>query len=162
LQGLFRDAGLGPRPGLRLVQKRTNLGEQVGRKGVPALERLDALQPGEDAPCFLHLSTVAPGSRRVCDASGTKPSTRDRAGGEIAGRPRSQAEQGLVERGQEPRTVVVLEHFDDRPAQYRPGADAVLAPPEEVAAAALFALTRPPGVDVREMMVAVSTEPSWP
>ena len=52
--------------------------------------------------------------------------------------------------------------FDDRPAQYRPGADAVLAPPEEVAAAALFALTRPPGVDVREMMVAVSTEPSWP
>jgi NAD(P)-dependent dehydrogenase (short-subunit alcohol dehydrogenase family) len=52
--------------------------------------------------------------------------------------------------------------FDDRPEQYRPGADAVLAPPEEVAAAALFALTRPPGVDVREMMVSVSTEPSWP
>jgi NAD(P)-dependent dehydrogenase (short-subunit alcohol dehydrogenase family) len=52
--------------------------------------------------------------------------------------------------------------FDDRPEQYRPGADAVLAPPSEVAAAALFALTRPPGVDVREMMVSVSTEPSWP
>jgi NAD(P)-dependent dehydrogenase (short-subunit alcohol dehydrogenase family) len=52
--------------------------------------------------------------------------------------------------------------FDDRPEQYRPGADAVLAPPEEVAEAALFALTRPPGVDVREMMVSVSTEPSWP
>jgi NAD(P)-dependent dehydrogenase (short-subunit alcohol dehydrogenase family) len=52
--------------------------------------------------------------------------------------------------------------FDDRPEQYRPGADAVLAPPEEIAAAALFALTRPPGVDVREMMVSVSTEPSWP
>jgi NAD(P)-dependent dehydrogenase (short-subunit alcohol dehydrogenase family) len=52
--------------------------------------------------------------------------------------------------------------FDDRPEQYRPGDDAVLAPPEEVAAAALFALTRPPGVDVREMMVSVSTEPSWP
>jgi len=52
--------------------------------------------------------------------------------------------------------------FDDRPEQYRPGADAVLAPPEEVAAAALFALTRPPGVDVRELMVSVSTEPSWP
>lgn len=52
--------------------------------------------------------------------------------------------------------------FDDRPEQYRPGADAVLAPPAEVAAAALFALTRPPGVDVREMMVSVSTEPSWP
>jgi 2-dehydro-3-deoxy-L-rhamnonate dehydrogenase (NAD+) len=52
--------------------------------------------------------------------------------------------------------------FDDRPAQYKPGADAVLAPPEEIAAAALFALTRPPGVDVRELMVSVSTEPSWP
>jgi NAD(P)-dependent dehydrogenase (short-subunit alcohol dehydrogenase family) len=52
--------------------------------------------------------------------------------------------------------------FDDRPEQYRPGADAVLAPPEEVADAALYALTRPPGVDVREMMVSVSTEPSWP
>jgi NAD(P)-dependent dehydrogenase (short-subunit alcohol dehydrogenase family) len=52
--------------------------------------------------------------------------------------------------------------FDDRPEQYKPGADAVLAPPEEIAAAALFALTRPPGVDVRELMVSVSTEPSWP
>src|SRR3954464_8342425 len=52
--------------------------------------------------------------------------------------------------------------FDDRPDQYRPGADAVLAPPEEIAEAVLFALTRPPGVDVRELMVSVSTEPSWP
>jgi NAD(P)-dependent dehydrogenase (short-subunit alcohol dehydrogenase family) len=52
--------------------------------------------------------------------------------------------------------------FDDRPQQYRPGPDAVLAPPQEVAAAVLFALTRPPGVDVREVMVSVSTEPSWP
>jgi NAD(P)-dependent dehydrogenase (short-subunit alcohol dehydrogenase family) len=52
--------------------------------------------------------------------------------------------------------------FDDRPDQYRPGPDAVLAPPEEVAEAVLFALTRPPGVDVRELMVSVSTEPSWP
>jgi NAD(P)-dependent dehydrogenase (short-subunit alcohol dehydrogenase family) len=52
--------------------------------------------------------------------------------------------------------------FDERPEQYRPGADAVLAPPEEVAEAVLFALTRPPGVDVRELMVSVATEPSWP
>jgi NAD(P)-dependent dehydrogenase (short-subunit alcohol dehydrogenase family) len=52
--------------------------------------------------------------------------------------------------------------FDGRAEQYRPGPDAVLAPPEEVAAAVLFALTRPPGVDVRELMVSVSTEPSWP
>jgi 2-dehydro-3-deoxy-L-rhamnonate dehydrogenase (NAD+) len=52
--------------------------------------------------------------------------------------------------------------FDGRAEQYRPGPDAVLAPPQEVAAAVLFALTRPPGVDVRELMVSVSTEPSWP
>jgi NAD(P)-dependent dehydrogenase (short-subunit alcohol dehydrogenase family) len=52
--------------------------------------------------------------------------------------------------------------FDGRPDQYKPGADAVLAPPDEVADAALYALTRPPGVDVRELMVSVSTEPSWP
>jgi NAD(P)-dependent dehydrogenase (short-subunit alcohol dehydrogenase family) len=52
--------------------------------------------------------------------------------------------------------------FDGRPEQYQPGPDAALAPPEQVAAAVVFALTRPPGVDVREMMVSVSTEPSWP
>ena len=116
MQGFFGDVGLGARPGLGLVQKRTNLGEQLGRKGVLALERLDALQPGEDAPRFLHLSTVAASSRRVCDASDTKASTRERSGGEVAGRTCPQAEQGFVQRGQEPRTVFVLEHFDDRPA----------------------------------------------
>lgn len=52
--------------------------------------------------------------------------------------------------------------FDGRPDRYKPGADAVLAPPGAIAEAAVFALTRPPGVDVREMMVSVSTEPSWP
>jgi 2-dehydro-3-deoxy-L-rhamnonate dehydrogenase (NAD+) len=52
--------------------------------------------------------------------------------------------------------------FDGRPDQYKPGPDAVLAPPSEIADAAVYALTRPPGVDVREMMVSVSTEPSWP
>ncbi len=52
--------------------------------------------------------------------------------------------------------------FDDRPDQYKPGPDAKLTPPAEVADAVVFALTRPPGVDVREMMVSVSTEPSWP
>jgi NAD(P)-dependent dehydrogenase (short-subunit alcohol dehydrogenase family) len=52
--------------------------------------------------------------------------------------------------------------FDGRPAQYRPGPDAVLAPPEEVAAAVVFALGRPAGVDVRELMVSVATEPSYP
>ncbi len=52
--------------------------------------------------------------------------------------------------------------FDDRPDQYKPGPDATLMPPGEVADAVVFALTRPPGVDVREMLVTVATEPSWP
>ena len=52
--------------------------------------------------------------------------------------------------------------FDGRPAQYKPGPDAKLAPPEEVAAAVVFALSRPPEVELRELVVATSTEPSWP
>ena len=52
--------------------------------------------------------------------------------------------------------------FDGREEQYKPGPDARLAPPEEIAEAALFALTRPPGVEVREMLVCPSTESSWP
>jgi NADP-dependent 3-hydroxy acid dehydrogenase YdfG len=52
--------------------------------------------------------------------------------------------------------------FDGRPEQYRPGEDAVLCDPRHVADAVVFALTRPPGVEVREMVVATATEPSWP
>src|SRR4051812_10827378 len=52
--------------------------------------------------------------------------------------------------------------FDDRDEQYKPGPDARLAPPQEVAEAVVFALSRPPEVDIRELMVSVPTEPSWP
>jgi NAD(P)-dependent dehydrogenase (short-subunit alcohol dehydrogenase family) len=52
--------------------------------------------------------------------------------------------------------------FDGREEQYKPPPDARLAPPEEVAEAALFALTRPAGVEVRELLVCPSTESSWP
>jgi NAD(P)-dependent dehydrogenase (short-subunit alcohol dehydrogenase family) len=52
--------------------------------------------------------------------------------------------------------------FDARDEQYRPPADAVLSPPQEVADAVLYALTRPPGVEVREMIVCPSLESSWP
>lgn len=52
--------------------------------------------------------------------------------------------------------------FDDRPQQYRPGPDAQLSPPREVAEAVLFALSRPPGTEVRELVVCSGTEPSWP
>ncbi|MBW9121120.1 SDR family oxidoreductase [Microbacterium trichothecenolyticum] len=52
--------------------------------------------------------------------------------------------------------------FDDRDEQYRPGPDASLNDPAEVAAAVLFALTRPQGVEVRELLVTPSGESSWP
>jgi NAD(P)-dependent dehydrogenase (short-subunit alcohol dehydrogenase family) len=52
--------------------------------------------------------------------------------------------------------------FDGRDEQYKPPADAVLAPPEQVAETVLFALTRPNGTEVRELIVTTSTESSWP
>jgi NAD(P)-dependent dehydrogenase (short-subunit alcohol dehydrogenase family) len=52
--------------------------------------------------------------------------------------------------------------FDGRTEQYRPGPDAQLAPPEEIAAGVVFALSRPPEVELRELVMAVPTEPSWP
>lgn len=52
--------------------------------------------------------------------------------------------------------------FDGRPDQYKPGPDATLNDPGEVAEAVLFALTRPRGCEVRELVVCAATEPSWP
>jgi NAD(P)-dependent dehydrogenase (short-subunit alcohol dehydrogenase family) len=52
--------------------------------------------------------------------------------------------------------------FDGRTEQYRPGPDARLNDPANVADAVLFALTRPDGCEVRELVVCPSTEPSWP
>jgi len=52
--------------------------------------------------------------------------------------------------------------FDGRPEQYRPGPDAQLNRPEDVARSVLFALRQPPGVEVRELLVAPALEPSWP
>ena len=52
--------------------------------------------------------------------------------------------------------------FDGRDEQYKPPPDASLAPPERVAETVLFALTRPDGVEMREVVVCPSTEPSWP
>ncbi|NMO88184.1 SDR family oxidoreductase [Actinomycetospora sp. TBRC 11914] len=52
--------------------------------------------------------------------------------------------------------------FDDRPDQYKPGADARLNDPAETADAVLYALTRPAGSEVREMVVAASEEGSYP
>jgi NAD(P)-dependent dehydrogenase (short-subunit alcohol dehydrogenase family) len=52
--------------------------------------------------------------------------------------------------------------FDDRPEQYQPPADARLNQPEDVAATVVFALRQPPGCELRELLIAPSTEPSWP
>jgi NAD(P)-dependent dehydrogenase (short-subunit alcohol dehydrogenase family) len=52
--------------------------------------------------------------------------------------------------------------FDNRNEQYRPGADAVLNDPADVAAAVLFALNQPPGCAVRELVVCPAEEPSYP
>jgi NAD(P)-dependent dehydrogenase (short-subunit alcohol dehydrogenase family) len=52
--------------------------------------------------------------------------------------------------------------FDDRTEQYQPGPDAKLNDPRDVAAAVLFALSQPPGCELRELTVCPATEPSWP
>jgi NAD(P)-dependent dehydrogenase (short-subunit alcohol dehydrogenase family) len=52
--------------------------------------------------------------------------------------------------------------FDGRDPQYQPPPDAPLLAPQEVADAVLFALTRPPGQELRELVVCSSGETSWP
>ncbi len=52
--------------------------------------------------------------------------------------------------------------FDDRDERYRPPAEARLNDPADVAAAVIFALSRPPGCEVRELLVCPAEESSWP
>jgi NAD(P)-dependent dehydrogenase (short-subunit alcohol dehydrogenase family) len=52
--------------------------------------------------------------------------------------------------------------FDDRDEQYRPGADAKLNDPRDVASAVVFALGQPRGCEVRELVICQEEEPSWP
>jgi NAD(P)-dependent dehydrogenase (short-subunit alcohol dehydrogenase family) len=52
--------------------------------------------------------------------------------------------------------------FDDRPDRYKPGPDAELNDPADVAGAVLFALGQPAGCELRELVVCAATEPSWP
>jgi NAD(P)-dependent dehydrogenase (short-subunit alcohol dehydrogenase family) len=52
--------------------------------------------------------------------------------------------------------------FDDRDERYKPGADAILNDPANVANAILFALAQPPGCAVRELVIAAETETSYP
>jgi NAD(P)-dependent dehydrogenase (short-subunit alcohol dehydrogenase family) len=52
--------------------------------------------------------------------------------------------------------------FDDRDERYRPGPDAVLNDPANVANAIMFALGQPAGCAVRELVIAAETETSYP
>lgn len=52
--------------------------------------------------------------------------------------------------------------FDGRDPRYKPAGDAMLNPPEHVAATIVFALRQPPGVELREIVVTPAVEPSWP
>ncbi len=52
--------------------------------------------------------------------------------------------------------------FDGREEKYKPGPDAKLNRPADVANAVIFALSQPPGCEVRELVITPSKEASWP
>jgi NAD(P)-dependent dehydrogenase (short-subunit alcohol dehydrogenase family) len=52
--------------------------------------------------------------------------------------------------------------FDERPDLFKPAPDQDLCRPEDVARMVLCALRQPPGCELRELLVAPATEPSWP
>jgi NAD(P)-dependent dehydrogenase (short-subunit alcohol dehydrogenase family) len=52
--------------------------------------------------------------------------------------------------------------FDGRPEEFKPAPDQHLNRPEDVAQTVVFALRQPPGCELRELLVAPATEPSWP
>ena len=52
--------------------------------------------------------------------------------------------------------------FDDRDERYKPGPDAILNDPANVANAIMFALGQPAGCAVRELVIAAEQESSYP
>jgi NAD(P)-dependent dehydrogenase (short-subunit alcohol dehydrogenase family) len=52
--------------------------------------------------------------------------------------------------------------FDDRPDSFKPAAGQHLNDPADVARTVVFALRQPAGCELRELLVAPATEPSWP
>lgn len=52
--------------------------------------------------------------------------------------------------------------FDGRDDQYKPGPDARLNRPQDVANAVVFAFSQPEGCEVRELVICPSNEGSWP
>ena len=57
---------------------------------------------------------------------------------------------------------MATQFFDGRDEQFKPGPDQRLNDPADVADTVVFALTRPPYVEVRELIVTPAGEPSWP
>jgi NAD(P)-dependent dehydrogenase (short-subunit alcohol dehydrogenase family) len=52
--------------------------------------------------------------------------------------------------------------FDGRDEEFKPGPDAMLNDPAEVARAVRFAVSQPPGCELRELVMTPAVEPSWP
>ena len=52
--------------------------------------------------------------------------------------------------------------FDDRDEKYKPGPDARLNRPEDVAQSVLHVLRQPPGCEIKELVIASAWEGSWP
>ncbi len=52
--------------------------------------------------------------------------------------------------------------FHAQAGRFRSEGDPLLADPDDVADAILYALSRPSGLHVREMVLCASTDPSWP
>jgi len=52
--------------------------------------------------------------------------------------------------------------FDDRPENFKPAPEQHLNDPADVARTVVFALRQPAGCELRELVVAPASEPSWP
>jgi len=52
--------------------------------------------------------------------------------------------------------------FDARDEQYKPPPEAVLADPDDVADAVVWALDRPAGIEIKELAIMAPAEASWP
>lgn len=52
--------------------------------------------------------------------------------------------------------------FDDRAEQYKPRDESRLNDPANVAQAVVFALSQPPGCEIRELLICPAQEGSWP
>jgi NAD(P)-dependent dehydrogenase (short-subunit alcohol dehydrogenase family) len=52
--------------------------------------------------------------------------------------------------------------FDGRDPKYQPTADAALAEPDDIAESVIWTLSRPAGIEVKELVVMSPAEGSWP